>query len=313
MDDPYRVLGVAKDADKAAIKAAYRKLAKQYHPDKKPGDAAAEKRFKEAGAAYDLLRDAEKRRRFDAGEIDAQGRERPPFGFGAGPGPSGYGPGGAARGFRWRSGQPPPEGLDQADLESVLSDLFGGRFGGGPGDARTARGRGSGANVRAKLTLDFVDAARGDKQRLVLPNGRTVEVNVPAGSEDGQVLRLKGQGDPGPGGGPAGDMLIELAVQPHPRFKREGLDILTEQTIPLAVAVRGGRITVPTLERDVRAKVAPNTNGGTTLRLRGRGVKGGDGQTGDLLVRLTIVLPDPPDPDLQGWAERQSLPAFEAA
>ncbi|WGF89664.1 DnaJ C-terminal domain-containing protein [Marinivivus vitaminiproducens] len=285
MDDPYRVLNVGRDADQATIKKAYRKLAKEFHPDHNAGNAAAEKRFKEISAAYDILGDADKRARFDRGEIDAEGRERGPFGSG------GFGGG-------FRQGRQQAGGFAESDIESVLNELFGGRFGGGRGRA--------GTDVRATLAIDFLDAALGGRQRVTLPGGRTVEVTVPAGAESSQVLRLKGQGESGFGGGPSGDMLIEISVRPHARYRREGLDIHVDQPVPLAVAIHGGRLAVPTIHGEVRVRVAPGTDSGQTLRLRGKGIVLSDGTKGDQLVRLSIALPRQLDAELKSWAAKQA-------
>lgn len=294
MDDPYRVLNVARDADQATVKKAYRKLAKEYHPDHNAGNETAEKRFKEISAAYDILGDADKRARFDRGEIDAEGHERAPFGPGGfGGGNGGFGGFGGYRSSRQQSGS-----FAEADVESVLNELFGGRFGG--------KGGRPGVDVRATLAIDLQDAALGGRQRVTLPGGRTVEVTIPAGSEDGQILRLKGQGEAGFGSGPAGDMLIELSVRPDARFRREGLDIHVDQPVPLATAIHGGRLSVPTIHGPVRVKVAPGTDSGQTLRLRGKGVSAADGGKGDQLVHLSITLPSPLDAELRDWAAKRA-------
>ncbi|MEC9347032.1 MAG: J domain-containing protein [Pseudomonadota bacterium] len=288
MRDPYSVLGVARGASQDDIKKSYRKLAKELHPDRHPGDEAAVDRFKEVSAAYDLLGDADKRARFDRGEIDADGQERGPrfhhAGAGAGGGPddmfSGFGFGGAGpRGF-----------------EDIVGDLFGGRRG-----ARTqARGR----DRKYSLQIEFLEAARGGSRRLTLPGGKPLDVRIPAGIEEGQQIRLKGQGEPGPNGAD-GDALIEVSIRPHAFFRREGLDIHMELPISLAEAVLGGKVMAPTVHGDVAVAVPKGSNAGRTLRLKGKGIRKG-GEEGDQYVKLKIVLPDGEDPELEafvkGWS-----------
>lgn len=306
MIDPYRVLNVPRTADQATIKRAYRRLAKTLHPDRNPGDVRAEARFKEITQAYDLLSDPAKRARFDRGEIDAEGRPRAPFGFGG----FGGGPGGAG-GF---AGQREA----RTAAESFFEKVFGMGFGRGPG-ATTRPGAASGnwwgdqsatrrrgADRRYRLEIDFLTAARGGRQRLLLDDGRTIEVEVPAGVETGKMLRLKGQGQPDPLGAPPGDALVELVVRPHPRFSREGHDIHFECPISLSEAVLGARITVPTIDGPVRLTVPPRANSGRRLRLRGKGLPGPGGARGDQIVRLVVILPEPLEGqlarDLERWA-----------
>jgi DnaJ-class molecular chaperone len=306
MSDPYRLLNLSRDADQAAVKQAYRKLAKVLHPDRNPGNAVAEQRFKEITQAYDLLSDPAKRARFDRGEIDGEGRPRGFGGFGGG----GFGRrAGAARGG-----------------EGLFEKMFGGAFAraGGAGAGRggaafeeflhtqsSARQRLRGADRRYRLEVDFLDAARGCKQRLQLSSGRTIEVDVPAGTESGKRLRLKGQGDESTLEGAAGDALVEIRVRPHPQFSREGPDIHVDAPLALADAVLGTRITVPTLDGPVRLTVPPGASSGRTLRLKGKGIAGAGGARGDQYVRLLVVLPERADAELEAWARRHARAAAD--
>ena len=294
--NPYDVLGVKPDASEDQIRAAYRKLAKRFHPDLNPGNKEAEAQFKEISAAYDIVSDKEKRARFDRGEIDESGAERPQpqqrwHGFAEGADSDKY------------HAQPD---IDVNDLE----ELFG-QFG-----MRGARGGGAGAGIKLRgpdhhfvLTVDFLDAVNGAKKRLDLPNG-TLDVTVPPGVTEGQVLRLKGQGGAGYGGGPPGDALIEIHVAPHPVFRRDKDDIHVELPVTLAEAVLGGRIAVPTPTGPVAMTVPANSNTGRMLRLRGKGVKRADGTQGDEYVTLKIVLPEGGDEELQNFL-RQWAPKHE--
>jgi DnaJ-class molecular chaperone len=290
-EDLYSVLGVPKTASAEDITKAYRKLAKKLHPDLNPGDKAAEEKFKKVTAAYDILGDAEKRGRYDRGEIDASGQETPQQRY--------YREyAGGEDGARYRS---------TAGFEDIgaFSDLFGDLFGerggmrGGPGGARFSM-RGSDAQYR--LDVDFLDAVNGTKTRITLPDGGTLDVTIPPGVNDGQVLRLRGKGNPGIGQGEPGDALIEIHVRPHPVFKREGNDIVVEVPITFDEAVLGGKIEVPTIGGRVFATVPAGSNTGQTLRLKGRGIKT-KGSAGDQLVKLTIILPDRIDDDIKRFAE----------
>ncbi|MDW8124606.1 MAG: DnaJ C-terminal domain-containing protein [Geminicoccaceae bacterium] len=289
----YDELGVPRNASEEEIARAFRRLAKTCHPDLHPGDKAAEEKFKRISAAYEILSDKNKRARYDRGEIDEMGRERAFAGGGFEAG-GGFRPGGG--GFRFEFGG---AGLN---LDEILGDLFGRRRGprsGGPfGGFTGGFGAGfeaeAGEDVRVATEVDFLTAARGGTRRVVLPDGSAVDVTIPAGTSDGTVLRLKGKGRPGPGG--PGDALVEVKVAPHPVFRREGLDILVDQPVPLAVAVRGGKVRVPTLDGEVALTVPPRTNSGTLLRLKGKGVRDArTGRQGDQLVRVLIELPKEPD------------------
>lgn len=298
--DPYEALGVARGATEAEIRSAYRKLAKRYHPDMNPGDKAAEDRFKEASAAHTLLSDTEKRARYDRGEIDASGQEQGFGGFGGGGaryGSSPFGGGGAAGGQGFGGGE---------DFSDIFSELFGRSRGGAGGATRPMRGQ----DQSYRLRVDFLDAVRGATQRLTLPDGRSLEVKVPAGIEDGQTMRLKGQGGPGMNGGPSGDALIEIQVAPHKLFRREGRDIHVEVPVTLAEAVLGGKITVPTPSGDVTVNVPKHSDSGTRLRLRGKGVAArGNHAAGDQYVTLKLVagtVDAELETALREWSERHA-------
>jgi len=293
----YQTLGISKSASDDEIRKAYRKLAKTCHPDTNPGDEAAEARFKKISQAYAILGDAAKRRRYDQGEIDADGNERVPHGFGgfgggAG-GPFRQGPGGRTWHYGSRGG-PGGDAGGFAGFDDILSDLFGGAAAG-----RKAGARARGEDLKLKVTIDFLDAAKGARRRMTLPDGRHLDVNIPAGVDSGQVLRLKGQGVAG------GDALVEVQVSPHDGFRREGLDVHLDQGIPLALAISGGKVTVPTIDGNVAVSVPPWTSSGKTLRLKGRGIRRG-GERGDQLVRLEITLPDGRDGALEDWAKRHT-------
>jgi DnaJ-class molecular chaperone len=297
-NDPYRELGVTKGASADEVRKAFRKLAKQYHPDTNPGDKASEEKFKRVSAAFDILGDADKRAKFDRGEIDADGRETM-RGFGGG----GFG-GGQGRQGPWgpHGGQQQSAQFDGVDLGDILGEMFGGR--GGP------RGRGGGfsppptkgADVRGKVEIDLEEAITGAKKRLAFSDGRTIEVTIPKGAADGQTLRLKGQGEGGRGG--PGDALIEIAIRPHPVYRREGDQLVMDVPISVPDAVLGGKVTAPTPEGSVSLTVPKGANSGQTLRLKGRGMPGAGGKRGDLLARLVVTLPDTIDPALESFAEQ---------
>lgn len=278
--DPYKELGVGRGASQADIKAAFRTLAKDLHPDKNPGDAAAEERFKRVTAAFDLLGDPEKKAKFDRGEIDADGREQ--FrGFG-GRTAGGFGQGGARTQF------------EDIDLE----ELFGGVFGGGQrGGGMPRRGQ----DVRATLEISLEDSIAGTTRRIQFSDGRMLDVTIPKGAADGQVIRLRGQGAPGRGG-EAGDALIELKIATHPVWTRDGADLTMDLPVSVPDAVLGGKVPVRTPEGAVSLTVPAGSNSGRMLRLKGRGAWAG-GRRGDLMVRLMVALPDEPDKALIAFAE----------
>ncbi|MFZ5719010.1 MAG: DnaJ C-terminal domain-containing protein [Pseudomonadota bacterium] len=299
--DPYQELGVSRTASADEIRKAFRKLAKENHPDTNPGNKAAEERFKKVSAAFDIVGDPEKRKKFDRGEIDADGRETGPS-FAGGPfgqgGPGGFGQG--RGGFR-------TETFEGVDLGDILGEMFGG---GGPrGGARGGMGGGfggfsqRGADVRAKLEIDLVDAIRGGKQRIAFSDGRTIDVTIPKGAQDGQTLRLKGQGAPGRSA--PGDAFIEIAIKPHPVFRREGDALVMDLPVTLYDAVLGGKVEAPTPEGPVTLTVPKGSNTGARLRLKGRGLALAGGKRGDLFARLEVALPETVDPALEAFAEEQ--------
>ncbi len=293
--DPYQTLGVPRSASADDIRKAYRKLAKELHPDVRPNDRQAEEKFKRATAAFNLLSEPAQRARFDRGEIDADGNERMGFGSRTHARQSAHA-GGGPGGFQ----EAPP-----FDLGDIFSDLFGSGAGAsGPRGFGRMRGR----DIRFPLELDLLEAANGARKRVQLAEGRTLDIGIPAGVENGQVLRLKSQGGPGVQGGPPGDALVELKVKPHPFFRREGQDIHVELPISLTEAVEGARIQAPTVSGPVQLTIPPGSNTGQVLRLKGKGVAG----QGDQLVKLVLSVPDVGDDELKKfvkkWAKRDAKP-----
>ena len=288
--DPYTVLGVGRTAGPDEIRKAFRKIAKANHPDLNPGDRAAEERFKAATAANDLLSDPARRARYDRGEIDGAGQEVPPRRYyrdhAEGAGGARYAGRGPERGDPFAGMGMGGGNLDPDDLESILDMFRSGEAGAG---FRAGPRRGRDANYR--LAVDFLEAVNGATTRLTLPDGGALDVRIPAGLEDGGVLRLRGKGAPGAEGGPAGDALIEVSVRPHPFFVREGRDLRMHLPVTMREAVLGGKVAVPTPRGEVMLTVPPRSDSGAQLRLRGRGVAEGGGQpAGDLLVTLRLVL-----------------------
>lgn len=285
MRNPYEVLGVAATASAADIQKAFRKLAKTLHPDLNPGDKAAEEKFKEVAGAYDLLGDAEKRKRFDDGEIDATGAERPQQRY-----YRDFANAGDAHPYANHSGF-----ADFADEDDALAELL--RRG------QRARANRRGQDLHFRLPIDFVESITGSNKRLTLPEGGTLDVTIPPGLVDGQILRLRGKGAPGAGTGGPGDALIAVEVLPDHRFTRAGDDISLELPISLSEAVLGGRIRVPTPTGDVTMTVPKESNTGTTMRLKGKGAPRRGGGHGDQFVKLKVVLPKPFDPELKSFVE----------
>jgi DnaJ-class molecular chaperone len=309
--DPYQVLGVSKNASEAEIKKAFRALAKKHHPDTKGGDPAAQKRFQEISAAYDVVGDKDKRKKYDAGEIDEAGNPRgfdprqgggfqgDPFGFGRGGGRAGGGPGDYH--FTWTN----EDGGETAQgfrAEDIFSDLFGGLGGGRRGGGARAPRRGQ--DFAAQATVSFDEAANGGTRRISLANGEQIDVKIPPGLKDGQQIRLKGRGGAGANGGPAGDVLLSVSVAPHPFFTRDGNNLKMDLPITLKEATLGGKVPVPTLTGTVQLTIPPNSNSGSMLRLKGKGIPArGAEPAGDLYVKLVVSLPDTSDPELKKFVE----------
>lgn len=306
MADPYDILAIGRSASEQEVKSAYRKLAKELHPDRNTDNPQAAERFSDITKAYDLLSDKEQRARYDRGEIDLEGNPTNPFG--------------GAGGFR--GGRPGAEaGYSNEDFRGFggddvdLGDLFEGLFGGGRTGPMGARG-GSGAFGRSappprkgndmayRLRVPFVDAARRVDQRITLEDGKTIDLKLPAGVESGTQMRLRGKGQQGPGG--AGDAIVTIEIDRHPHFERDGDRVRLDLPITLSEAVRGGKVRVPTVDGPVMLTIKPGTSGGTTMRLSGKGFSRKGGGRGDQLVTIQIVLPDdigPLSKALEGWTD----------
>ncbi len=293
MRDPYQVLGVSKTASEAEIKQAFRKLAKKYHPDQNRTDPKAKERFAEVNSAYEIVGDKAKRKQFDAGEIGADGKPR--FqgfeGF-----TQGARPGGGARTFRWSTGG------DPFSADDVLGDILGGFTRSGRTQTRAPPVRGE--DVGASIAVTLEQLVRGDKVRVDLPTGHSVDVAVPPGTKSGQSIRLKGQGRPGMLGGPPGDALVTVEFVPHPLFRADGDHLRRDIAVTLDEAVLGAKVRVPTLDGAVTLTVPPRSSGGRALRLKGKGLPRAGGGRGDLLVTLKIVLPEGGDRDLEALMKK---------
>ena len=302
--DPYSILGVARGANEKDIKSAYRKMAKQLHPDRNTDNPKASERFSEITRAYDLLTDKNKRARFDRGEIDIDGNPTMGFGFGGGAGPGG----GDQRGFRadGSEGFGAEEGIDLGD---IFDGLFGGRggMGGSFGGARQ-RAAPKGANAHYRLGVSLADAATRATQRITLADGKTIDLKLPPGVEDGTQMRLAGKGAAGPGG--AGDAIVTIELQPHTCFRRDGDHLRLDLPISIDEAVNGAKLKVPTAEGAVMLTLAPGSSSGKTLRLGGKGFSRKDGTRGDQLVTLEVQVPEH-DADLaarlEGWRDPRDI------
>lgn len=299
--DPYEVLGVEKGASADEIRQAYRKLAKKLHPDLNPGNEEAEAMFKDVQAAYAIVGDEEKRKKFDRGEIDASGAERPERRF-------------------YREYAESPEGAKyyrqegftgDVDLDDIMSQIFGGR------GAHGAKFRARGADVSYALPVEFLEAAQGAKKTVTLPDGKTLTITIPEGARDGEMMRLKGQGGPGYEGGEPGDAYVEIRVRPHAFFRRKDNDIHMDLPVSLQEAVLGGKVRVPTVSGSVSMTIPKGANTGMTLRLKGKGIKDPKMGTGDQYVTLKVVLPEEIDDGLakfvEEWAADHAYDPREAA
>jgi DnaJ-class molecular chaperone len=299
MRDPYDVLGVSKTASEAEIKSAFRKLAKKYHPDQSK-EPKAKERFAEVGSAYEILGEDKKRKAFDRGEIDAEGKPRAPqfegsgFGGQPGSGPRDF------RNFGFDFGAGGSSGQSGSIDPDILAELFG---------AGRARGRSQaaahGEDIAATIAVPLTTIAQGGSARVILPTGKSLDVAVPAGIEEGKSIRLRGQGHPARRGGSPGDVIVTIRYVAHPLFKVEGRDLRLDLPITLYEAILGARVRAPTLSGEVEVSIAPGANGGRVLRLRGKGLPGGaDQPPGDLLATLRIVLPNEPDPELTALMQK---------
>ena len=301
--DPYKELGVSRGASADEIKKAFRKLAKELHPDTNPGDKAKLERFQRVTGAFDVLGDKEKRAKYDSGQIDADGREQYAGATGGRGSPFGAGgAGGFAGGF---GGGPRHEGgpggrasFDNIDLEELFGRFGGGAGAGGGGGGRAAFGRGQ--DVRASLEISLEDSIGGATRRIQFSDGRTLDVTIPKGATDGQTIRLRGQGTPGRT--EPGDALIELKIAAHPVFRVDGADLTMDLPVSVPDAVLGGKVQAQTPEGVVSVTIPAGSNSGQTLRLKGRGAMVG-GRRGDLKARIVVMLPDMPDDALKAFAQ----------
>jgi DnaJ-class molecular chaperone len=304
MRDPYEVLGVPRGASAAAIKSAYRKLAKKHHPDNNKNDPKSAARFSEINTANEIIGDEDKRKQFDRGEIDAEGKPR----FQGFPG---GGPRGGAGGFEsggFRTGPGGPGGFGGGGFEDILNSMFGGagargaRPGGGATFEFDTGGIALDLDLNVAMTVSLEEAVQGGEKRVRLPTGKELNVKIPAGVTAGQQIRLKGQGETAPGHRP-GDLLITISIAPHPFFKVDGSDLRVDLPIALYEAVLGGKVRVPTLGSAVELSIPKNTSSGRTFRLKGKGLPKAGG-TGDLYVTTRIMLPDGNDADLEALMQK---------
>ena len=309
MRDPYEVLGVGKGVKAAEIKSAFRRMAKKLHPDANKQDPKAAGKFAELNAAYEILGDEEKRKAFDRGEIDAEGKPRFQGFAGAGAQPGGFGREGFetftwdSNGFQRRGGRAGAQPGGFGGFEDILKDVFGGAGRGRRGgpevqfEPENFGTGGRGQDISAELTITLPEAVKGASKRLRLSTGKELDVKIPPGLSDGQTIRLKGQGMPGPDG-TAGDLLIRISVAPHPIFKADGEDLRLDLPITLYEAVLGGKVRVPTLDGAVELSIPPQTNSGRTFRLKGKGIPSKQG-AGDLFATVRIMLPERRDEELE--------------
>ncbi len=282
-EELYEVLGVKKDASRADILVAHRALAKKHHPDLNPGDKASEDTFRKVQAAYDILSDDDKRRRYDNGEIDAEGKEAPRQFY---------------REYAAAGDHPYASSAGFEDLGDIFSDLFRGQRQSGENVHIRMRG----GDVRYRMEVSFLDAVNGAKKRVTMPDGKTLDISVPPAHRDGHLLRLRGKGMPGIGGGASGDVYVEVRVAPHRIFRRRGQDILVDLPVTLIEAVLGAKVRVPTARGTVTMTIPPGANTGDTLRLKGKGVPAsGNLKAGDQLITLHVVLPAKVDEKLQAF------------
>lgn len=320
MRDPYEVLGVNKNASPQAIKSAFRKLAKKLHPDANKQDQKAAGKFAELNAAYEIVGDEDKRKAFDRGEIDAEGKPRfrgfEGFGGrpGAGPGAGDFGPSGfetftwGPKGFQRGGGR--PGGGSRGSIDDILREFMGSGAGRhtqfDTEEFERGAGTGSGRDVTGAVSITLAEAAKGTSRRVQLPTGKEIEVRIPPGLADGQTIRLKGQGLAGSGG--SGDALITVAISPHALFKRDGADLHMELPVTLYEAVLGAKVRVPTLDGAVELAIPPATSSGRTFRIKGKGMPMKDG-AGDLYAAVRIVLTDGSDAELEElmrkWRDRK--------
>jgi len=285
-EELYKVLGVQKNASQAEIKKAHRSRAKKHHPDLNPGDKASEETFKKVQAAYNVLSDEEKRRQYDAGEIDAEGNETPRQFYRE------YADAGGDHQYASSAG------FD--DLGDIFSDIFRAQQHGG----EKAHIRMRGGDIGYRMEISFLESVNGAKKRVTMHDGKTLDITIPPGHRDGQILRLRGKGMPGLGGGSAGDAHVEVHVEPHRAFRRRGPNILVELPVGLNEAVLGAKVRVPTARGSVTMNIPPGSNSGDTLRLKGKGVAAyGKHAAGDQLVTLSVVLPKKTDVKLRAFLE----------
>jgi DnaJ-class molecular chaperone len=307
MRDPYEVLGVPRGASAAAIKSAYRKLAKKHHPDANKNDPKSAARFSELNSANEIIGDEDKRKQFDRGEIDAEGKPRFQGFPGGDPRGRAGGPGGGFETYSFRTGGAGPGGMGGAGFEEILNSMFGGaargqRPGGGSPFEFDTGGIGLDLDLSVAMTVSLEESVRGAEKRVRLPTGKELNVKIPPGVIAGQQIRLKGQGETAPGHRP-GDLLITVSIAPHPFFKVDSSDLRVDLPITLYEAVLGAKVRVPTLGSAVELSIPKNTSSGRTFRLKGKGLPKAGG-TGDLFVTIRIILPDGNDAELEALMQK---------